>query len=141
MKYKLLDKLDDYIEKDIEERGSWNILKKLGLSLFCITGYVACGAGIISENPYIQGNLNDSFLIGAYYFSLRAGPIKRSHAALATFCLATLSEFGQYVGVFNGTFDPKDIAAYAVGVGVALGIDHLIEKKKDNLESIVEKPK
>lgn len=141
MKYNLLDKLGDYIDKDFEERGFWNRAGKFGLNLLGIAGYVVCGAGLISDNHYIQGNLNDAFLAGAYYFVFRTCPIKKSHAALATFYIATLAEFGQYASVFNGTFDPKDIAAYSVGIGAALGIDYLLEKKKDNLESIVEEVK
>ena len=44
-------------------------------------------------------------------------------------------EIAQELGLYHGTFDPKDFLAYATGTGLALGIDTITSKKKqDNLE-------
>ena len=44
-------------------------------------------------------------------------------------------EAAQGLGLYSGTFDPRDFVAYAAGTGLAVGIDKLTFKKK-NLEQM-----
>ncbi|HLC91357.1 MAG TPA: hypothetical protein VJI15_06340 [Candidatus Nanoarchaeia archaeon] len=57
------------------------------------------------------------------------------------FLAASALEIGQKfdlpIGSYAGTYDPWDFVAYAVGTGLAIGMDKLTFKKK-NLEKIVE---
>lgn len=47
----------------------------------------------------------------------------------------TAMEFAQKLGWYHGTFDPKDILAYAAGTAIALGVDSLITKKNKSIDN------
>ena len=60
-----------------------------------------------------------------------------SDRAVATFAIYSAGEIAQGLGLYYGTFDPKDFLAYAAGVGLAVAIDKLTFRKK-KLERLFE---
>ena len=57
--------------------------------------------------------------------------------ASAIFGCCTAFEFAQYIGIKSGTFDTKDIVAYAIGTTIAVGLDLLLDKKASKLEKML----
>lgn len=145
----IFKKIETSIEDSLEHVGIKNGIKYFTLGMAGIMGYVSCGSGIISKNPYIRGNLGDSFLSGAFYYSLRYWGIPKVYSGIATFCVASLAEISQLVmkpGGFDplnfaGTFDPLDFLAYGLGVIQAIGLDSVIKvkdkPKNKGLESFI----
>ncbi len=96
-----------------------------------------------AEGPY--GELFTSYgadvalPFGAYYLGKLINLPKIANEwvnAAAGFVGCSLFEVGQGLGLYEGTFDPKDFIAYAAGTGLAIGIDKLINRKrKENPET------
>jgi hypothetical protein len=134
---KIEAKIEDTLEKSVKNGMKYYVA---GMAAGII-GYVSCGSGIVSENPYIRGNLGDSLLSGAYYCALRSWGISKAYSGIATFCMASLGELSQFTGLAKGTFDPLDFLAYGLGIILAIGIDSVIQvknkPKNKGLESLV----
>ena len=75
--------------------------------------------------------------IGVYFVMRLLGNESVSGRAAATFAIYSAGEIAQGLGLYYGTFDPKDFLAYAAGVGLAAAIDKLTFRKK-KLERLFE---
>ncbi len=76
---------------------------------------------------------HDFFLPLIVYFCMPRfnEEINPSDAALMTFGVMSAGEIAQYLGLYRGTFDPKDFLAYAAGATTAYAIDKLVFRKKN----------
>ena len=103
-----------------------------------IEGLLAYGSKFIyrlaipTTSAFIQGNLPDiTDIISEYSFIRMLWLEKPSKGwAIALPAIYTALEAGQYFGIIEGTFDPKDILCYAVGGTLVFGIDKLLYKKE-----------
>ena len=88
---------------------------------------------LLPMNTYLLGQLplRKIFSVGT----------SRGVASLGTFTFGALVEYLQYLGMdFLGkTYDPWDLLMYALGIGIGMGVDHLIldpwEKAADRGEA------
>ena len=71
-----------------------------------------------------------------YYNGVFQPSDSRILKSAVTLAVPSLYEFGQFLGVLPGTFDPKDFLAYGLGVAAAVGIDTLLQKNPVTLEQI-----
>jgi hypothetical protein len=97
------------------------IKRKLKQALGSTGGY-----GICSLFP--QYPVNDAFLSGSIYFGLSM-LFPKWQAGLGALILATTAEFLQNNGSIPGTYDPKDLLAYTIGVAGAVTLDVLVNRK------------
>ncbi len=136
---KTLKKIKLNLEESLDRISTKDKVKYALLNIAGVVGYVICGAGIMTSNPYVKGNLGDSFLSGGVYCGFRYWGLSKFSSALITFSLASLGEVSQRV-LHYGTFDPIDILAYGLGTTLAVGIDYITENKveKRTLESILD---
>ncbi len=81
-----------------------------------------------------NGNLTDVFLTAGVYFANRMLGLPRKFSAIGAAGAVCAGELAQKFGLLPGTYDPKDLAAAAVGAGLALGADKLISKIRENKE-------
>jgi len=90
---------------------------------------------------FTRGYLHDITLPFGLYFSgkLIGPPFEGNKLANAAFVFLGCSVFeaAQSLGLYPGTFDPKDFLAYSAGVGLAIAVDKLTFKKK-NLDNLAE---
>jgi len=114
-------------------------IKNIWITTALTAAYAASAiTGIVIDNPYVQGNLNDVFLTGAWYFALKPFKLSKINTALSVMTLASFAETMQLMGYIDGTYDPKDFIAYGLGACLAVGLDKILEKRKEKkLESIV----
>ena len=68
--------------------------------------------------------------IGVYFAMKLFGNESILGRAATTFAVYSAGEIAQGLGLYHGTFDPKDFLAYATGVGLAVAIDKLTFRKK-----------
>ncbi len=101
--------------------------------------------GLEKGNSFLVSYAHDVSGPFAFYFANRLlfefagfpfGKNKLTTAATVfTYCSAI--EIEQGLGLTKGTYDPYDFLTYAVGVGLAVGVDHLTSgKRKKKSESI-----
>ncbi len=111
-------------------------------------GHLAAAAGLFAvevaialfvRDGFVRPYLGDVLATAMVYFAVRgATPLGRAGAAAAAMGLGVVIELGQAVHilehaglggsrvarvVFGGVFDLKDLACYAVGVGLAALVD------------------
>ncbi len=79
-------------------------------------------------------NVNDGCLAGGLYLGSRSH-MPPSHAAAWSLGCAFSAELAQGVGILPGTYDTKDLVAYALGVAVAYAADRWFSRKAPTLES------
>ena len=107
-------------------------------------------AGAISKRPdmpykwLIGGHVHDVTLpVILYFFSkLTNSPIAKNPYAnagtlfLAASALEVGQKFGLPLSVFNGTYDPWDFVAYALGGCLAIGLEKLTFRRR-TIDSLV----
>jgi hypothetical protein len=93
----------------------------------------------VMENA-VHGYAHDVTLpFGVYFFNKLIGSFLGKNEylnAAYVFLGCSAFEVAQGLGLYHGSFDPKDFLAYAVGTGLAVAVDKLTFKKK-NLEVLV----
>jgi hypothetical protein len=103
-----------------------------GIDLLGVAFY--CG----QYDNLVNGYAHDVLLpAGGFFFAKSINVFNGNKYAIATYQFLGCSAFevAQGLGLYHGTFDPKDFLAYAAGTGLALGIDALTSKKSQkNLE-------
>ena len=76
---------------------------------------------------------------GLYFLNKLIGfPLGKNEWVNAAYVFLGCSavETAQGLGLYHGTFDPKDFLAYAAGAGLAIAVDKISFKKK-NLDNLV----
>ena len=111
-----------------------HFLKYFSGGIFSSLAYRACEH---SHNSVVRGNLGNSFEAMTPYYGLRMIGFNKIPSAIGSFVITSIFELAQYAGFCPGTYDPKDFAAYALGISVALGLDILSSKsqRKKSLET------
>jgi hypothetical protein len=102
-------------------------------------GMLAGGSDFILKNLANTAYLNDILLPAGMYFLARASFIQNKYlCAAAVFASCSAFEIAQKVGMYPGTYDPKDFVAYAAGAGIGLITDKILDRhyKKRKLEMI-----
>lgn len=100
---------------------------------------VEVGIALFVRDGFVRPYLGDVLATAMVYFAMRsAALVGRSLAAVSAFGLGAIIELGQALHVldhaglggsrlarvvFGGVFDLKDLACYAVGVGLAVLVD------------------
>jgi hypothetical protein len=96
---------------------------------------------------FIMGYQHDiTAPIGAYFGLTLVLRVMKSveeksilYKGILTFCVCAGGEIAQGVGLYYGTFDPKDFLAYATGVALAMGADKLTSKNEVKTNTIDDK--
>jgi hypothetical protein len=87
----------------------------------------------------VHGYAHDVTLpFGFYFFNKMIGsPLGKNKwiNAACVFLGCSTFEAAQGLGLYHGTFDPKDFLAYAVGAGLAIAVDIISFKKKNFSQS------
>jgi len=80
------------------------------------------------------------FALPIYLSNINSFLEKDSSRILGSLGLCSLGEICQYLGLYPGTYDPKDFIAYGAGAGVAFGISKAIKhfSKPKVLENLAE---
>ena len=120
-----------------------SLKEKLISGLYTGGACVASGLSNHLDIPYkeiINGYGHDVTLpLGLYFFNKlidsQLGKNKWVNAAFV-FLGCSAMEAAQGLGLYSGTFDPKDFVAYAAGASLAVAMDKLTFRKK-NLDNLV----
>jgi hypothetical protein len=92
------------------------------------------------ENLVHSYGHDTAFPFGLYFFNKLIGSgLGKNEWINAAYVFLGCSAFeaAQGLGLYHGTFDPKDFLAYAAGAGLAVAVDKLTFKKK-NLDCIID---
>lgn len=111
--------------------------------------YLATQLDLVYRIPFLNDELAQTFddyagdLAGPYstyfiarMFMPRAFQISPIKTALLIYTVCTARELLQGTFGIPGKTDPIDMLFYTVGIGLALGFDHLTKKGRDRLRSV-----
>jgi hypothetical protein len=138
-------------QNTLNNTGKQNIRRNSIISTALILPYLFNNQ-LLKGVPF-RGNITDVLLASSLYFSANilasnlqgkiSNKASKYLAAAATLVLASGAELTQKYHLTPGTYDPKDFAAYAIGVGASLGldlaIDSIMQKIKANQKKLKQK--
>lgn len=103
-----------------------------------LASFAGAGFSKLIESKFINAYGFDFFSPIALFAVSRAAGLNRKLSALSSFIIPSVLEGSQYVGSFEGVYDPKDFMAYGIGTATALGLDLCLDSRRESENSLEE---
>ena len=89
--------------------------------------------------PFVRSYGHDAIIPVTSFFAFKYFSRLKSRSVVAAYAFSGCSavEIAQKYGWYDGTYDPKDFLAYAVGTLVALGVDAAVFRNTQSIDNVV----